>query len=401
MQRKKIRFFQNLFTGLPNVYGTYDPKTGRARQVKEPVTEKVIAAHLSGKNPYGVYLLTGDRTNALVVDFDLNDISLPVAYVANAKRCGIASYIEKSKSKGYHVWIFFEPGGVLARKARLVAHQILADMGEQKTEVFPKQDALTNRVSYGNFINTPLFGALVPQGRTVFVDHKDPTKPYADQWELLENVKRVPQSRLDAVIKRDKLDKQVVVTKKPKQGHISYSGGNGSLSGLPPCGRKMLTEGVVLFQRVACFRLAVQLKQTGLPCDMALCVLKAWAKKNRPLNDKRVITDSEIRCQVKYAFEKSYRCFGCSDPAITPYCDKSCSLYTSKPKIELTMDGTHYRTFMEGTIESLWDHFINSIDIKTQLASNPGSSFRLVGETAVIGVLTYDSSRKDFSYLKK
>ena len=397
MQRKKIKIFQSLFTGLPNVYGTYGPKTGRARQVKELVTEKVIQAHLSGKKPYGVYLLTGDRTNAVVVDFDIEDVSLPVAYVAKAKHYGISSYIERGKSKGYHVWIFFEQGGVLARKARLVAHKILTDMGEHKTEVFPKQDILTDNVSYGNFINAPLFGELVPQGRTVFMDCKDPTKPCPDQWELLENVKRVPQSKLDTIIKRYKLDKPAAIIKKTKRGSVSYSGGNGSLSALPPCGRKMLTEGVVLFQRVACFRLAVQLKQTGLPCDMALCVLKAWAKKNRPLNGKRVITDSEIRCQVKYAFEKSYRCFGCSDPAITPYCDKSCPLYTStKPKIEFTHDRMHYKSIMEGTIESLWCHFINSIDIKMKLASNSGSSFRLVGETAVIGVLTYDPVRKDF-----
>ena len=117
---EKIGIYQGLFTGLPHVYGTYDTSTGRVRQAKEPVTEQVIRAHLRGKRSYGVYLLVGERTAALAVDFDQDELSAPVAYVARARRYGISAYIERSKSKGYHVWIFFEKP-VLARKARLVA----------------------------------------------------------------------------------------------------------------------------------------------------------------------------------------------------------------------------------------------------------------------------------------
>jgi hypothetical protein len=121
------------------------------------------------------HLLTGHKISALAVDFDEDQLQLPESFVASVKQYGISAYIERSKSKGYHAWIFFEQGGVSARKARLVAHKILADLGKPKTEVFPKQDALTSEVSYGNFINAPLFGALVPKGRTVFVDPADPT----------------------------------------------------------------------------------------------------------------------------------------------------------------------------------------------------------------------------------
>jgi len=328
--QEKIRIYQSLFMGLRNVYGTYDTKTGKVRQVKELVTEDVIRAHLTGKRSYGVYLLTGEKISALAVDFDQNDLSLPIAYVAGARRYDLSAYIERSKSKGYHVWIFFEQSGVVARKARLVAAKILADMGKQGIEVFPKQDVLANGISYGNFINAPLFGALVPKGRTVFVDPANPTNPYPDQWELLQRVQRVPEYRLDAIIESCKLNEQASPVERAKcNGHSDSSDGSSSF-GLPPCGRRMLTEGVDSYQRVSCFRLAVHLKRNGLPYDLALITLKAWAKKNHPTDGKGIITDQEIEHQTKCAFENSYRSLGCEDPAIAPYCDKNCPLHSYK-----------------------------------------------------------------------
>jgi hypothetical protein len=241
---EKIQIYKSLFMGLCNVYGTYDTRTGKVRQVKEPVTDEVIHAHLTGKQSYGVYLLTDDRTGALAVDFDKDDLSVPVAYVGGAKRYNISAYIERSKSKGYHVWIFFEVGGVLARKARLVAQKILADMGKGTIEIFPKQDLLANGVCYGNFINAPLFGVLVRKGRTVFVDPAEPTKVYPDQWKLLQAVQRVPELRLDAIIESCNLNEQARTVERGKHNGHCNLGDNSSPFGLPPCGRRMLAEGV-------------------------------------------------------------------------------------------------------------------------------------------------------------
>jgi len=333
---EKIRIFKGLFMGLRGVYGTYDTKTGRVRQVKDAVTDDVILTHLTGKQSYGVYLLVGDRTGALAVDFDQNELCLPISFVAGARRYDISAYIERSKSKGYHVWIFFEKGGVLARKARLVANKILADMGKPETEVFPKQDALTDGVSYGNFIHAPLFGALVRKGRTVFVEPGKPTQVYPDQWELLERVQRVTELRLDGVIRSCKLTQRSPIDERTKSGNHNESDSNTSPFGLPPCVRRMLAEGVTSHQRVSCFRLAVQLKRNGIPYDLAVIVLKAWAQKNHPTEDKRIITGREVEYQAKCAFENSYRSFGCEDPAIAAHCDKNCPLYaytTGKPSV--------------------------------------------------------------------
>ena len=323
---EKIRIFKGLFMGLRNVYGTYDTKTGRVRQVKDAVTDDVILAHLTGKQSYGVYLLMGERTGALAVDFDQNDLSLPIAYVSGARRYAMSAYIERSKSKGYHAWIFFETL-IPARKARLVAKKILVDIDKPQTEIFPKQDVLADGVSYGNFIHAPLFGALVPKGRTVFVDSEDPSVIYPDQWELLEKVQRVPELRLDAIIESCKLEEQGTVGKEPQSANHAKSNSDVSPFGLPPCARRMLAEGVNSFQRVSCFRLAVRLKRSGMPYDLALITLKAWAQKNHPTDGKDIISDGEIEKQTKCAFENTYRSFGCEDPAIAAYCDKNCLLY--------------------------------------------------------------------------
>ena len=72
----KIDLFRRTFRGRTDVYGTYDLRTGRVRQVKKSVTRDVILAHLRGEAPYGVYLLIDDRTHAVVADFDLSLIHI-------------------------------------------------------------------------------------------------------------------------------------------------------------------------------------------------------------------------------------------------------------------------------------------------------------------------------------
>ncbi len=326
--QEKLAIFKSCFSGLKNVYGTYDPGTNRCRQVKQPVTDEVILNHLQGRQSYGVYLLVGNRTRAVAVDFDQEDSWPPLQFIRQAKHYGIHSYIERSKSKGWHVWIFLELPGVLAAKARLVVKAILDDIGKPATEIFPKQDRLEGETSYGNYINAPLLGLLVPEGRTVFVDPDSGLKPYPNQWDLLAGIHRVKESLLDEIIEINQLkepDHDKAETSSTQCSAQCNPQCNSAL-GLTPCAQKMLAEGVSEYQRVSCFRLAVQLKKAGLPEDIAQVALIAWSAKNRPVNDKEVITEDEITQQVGCAFAGKYRGCGCEYPAIKPYCDSSCPL---------------------------------------------------------------------------
>lgn len=321
--REKLAIFRACFSGRPDAYGTYDPQTGRVWQVRRAVTDRVLLRHLQGHQPYGVYLLVGERTRSLAVDFDDHDLNPPMDFVAAAANNGISAYIEASKSKGYHVWMFFEAQGVSAARARGFADQLLREVGTSETEVFPKHDRLDERAPYGNFINAPLFGRLVPQGRTVFLDERDLTKPHPDQWGLLANVDRVSARVLDEVLGAESMGEP----DPPHRNRGAAGDRRPSVTlGLPPCAQRMLTQGVTGSQRVACFRLAVQLKKAGLPADLAIAVLNTWARKNRPMGRKRLITPQEIAAQTNCAYARPYSGCGCEDPAVSPYCDPNCTI---------------------------------------------------------------------------
>jgi len=314
----KITLFAGLFQGLRTAYGTYCPETGKHRQVKQMVKKTTLYRHLKGIEPFGFYPLVGNATRIGVVDFDNHDPEHPLGFIIRAHHFGLASYLEKSKSKGYHAWIFFSKAGVPAKKVRLVIQYILDEIDCSETEIFPKQNRIVNKNSYGNFINAPLFGKFVPQGRTVFIRPDATLKPYPDQWDVLESIQRIHENQLDTIIDINQLERERVKEK------INSSNNRFSRFGLPICIQRILVEGVSFEQRVACFRIAVHLKRIGLPYDVAVAALYQWSKRNRPIDGKRLITFHEIEEQTKWAFKNSYNGYGCQEPVIRSFCDSIC-----------------------------------------------------------------------------
>jgi len=329
---QKVALFRSCFSGLTNVYGTYDPGNGRSWQEKKPVTHETILAHLQGKRPYGVYLLVGDRTRAIAADFDDTDAHPPIEFINQAKHCRLPAYLEASKSKGFHVWIFFQENGVKASKARMVVKSILDEIGYPDTEIFPKQDSLDGNASFGNFINTPLFGGLVPKKKTVFVD-PNTLLPYPDQWGFLESIERVSEGILDEIIEINELASPQIA---PRWTKSVSTKDDWRRTGLPPCAQKILRDGVSRYQRVTCFRLAVHFKRLGIPYDIAIAALMTWSLKNRPPDGKRVIGEPEIISQASCAYNHSYVGFGCDSPAIQPTCDPSCPLRQRKGEMKIS-----------------------------------------------------------------
>jgi hypothetical protein len=231
-----------------------------------------------------------------------------------------------------------QASGVPAAKARLVVKAVLRDIGRPHIEIFPKHARLVQSTCYGNFINVPLFEALVPQGRTVFVDPANGLKPYADQWSFLEGVRRIDESCLDQIIELNKLSAAIQASSQSSTAGSAVE--MNPTFGLPPCARQMLTQGVTRHQRVACFRLAVQLKKAGIPEDITVASLIAWAAKNRPADGRRTITEAEIIEQTCSAYQRVYRSCGCEDPAVRPYCAPTCPLSRGRHPAALANDET-------------------------------------------------------------
>jgi len=314
----KMKLFASFFQGLKTAYGTYTLDTGRYWLVKERVKKMTIYNHLKGIQPYGFYPLVGKNTRIGVVDFDQLDPEPPIQFLSRSQHHGMKAYLERSKSKGFHVWMFFSTEGVSAYKVRMLMQFLLDEIEQSAVEIFPKQDEVSSNNSFGNFINAPLFGRFVSDGRTVFIRPDRNLEPYQDQWKFLESVQRIQEDHLDAIIELNSLVQHQI-----NNGEVTLPVGN-SRYGLPKCIQRILEEGVTFDQRIACFRVAVHFRRIGLPYEMAIAALVEWSKRNKPLEGKRIITLKEIEEQALWAYKKNYSGYGCQNPVIRAFCDPMC-----------------------------------------------------------------------------
>lgn len=88
-----------------------------------------------------------------------------------------------------------------------------------------------------------------------------------------------------------------------------------------------MCEGVTFDQRIACFRIAVNLKRVGLPKELVIVILNYWRLKNKPLENKGIITPDEIKEQKRWAYLKDYKGCGCEEPIIKSFCNQTCRIY--------------------------------------------------------------------------
>ncbi len=199
--QEKINLFRTLFNGRADAYGE-----GDGLCVKQTVTDDVLKLHLTGKRRIGRYPLSPDILNGTgtwwaVVDIDNGNLNAAIELVTELREIDIHAYIEASKSKGFHVWVFFaEP--VEAVKARaLVGYAV----NGSAFEVFPKQDSLQG-IDFGNYVNLPLFKENVEEGKTVFLDPTAGYEPYIDQWEALNQVQKVEPKKLEDLIESGEIE---------------------------------------------------------------------------------------------------------------------------------------------------------------------------------------------------
>lgn len=207
---EKIELIQQLFKGRDDAYGA-------GECVKEAVTADVIRAHLTGKKRIGRYplsphLLDGSGTLWNAADIDDDDLELAIQFHEALEHLEIPCYIERSKSKGYHVWVFFSQP-IEAKWARELMKYAI-DLLERDTdyrikEIFPKQNTIkqnNGNYGFGNYIYLPLFGADVPNGRTVFLNSDDSYKPHPDQWAFLQSIEKVTPQHLSEVMEANLID---------------------------------------------------------------------------------------------------------------------------------------------------------------------------------------------------
>lgn len=148
--------FASLFRGRTDAYGSEEGGC-----VKQSVTTELFADHLLGGEPIGIYPLYQSRGEWMCVwgcsDIDVDDINAAMSIKEALAAAGVHSFVERSRSKGYHIWVFAD-APVLAKHMRrmfLCAHQVAEYPAR---EVNPKQETLADG-QYGNYVRLPYWNA--------------------------------------------------------------------------------------------------------------------------------------------------------------------------------------------------------------------------------------------------
>ena len=164
--------FITLFRGRGDCYGSDEGGCVRA-----PLERDVFQAHLEGVRGIGVYPAVPGNPPFCVwgcSDIDVEDLGAARLLQRTLGAAGIGAWVERSRSKGYHVWVF-SSGRVPAedmRRMLLAAHQV-ADYPAR--EVNPKQsDVSIHKV--GNYVRLPYLGGLngTPERRVILDDNDQP-----------------------------------------------------------------------------------------------------------------------------------------------------------------------------------------------------------------------------------
>lgn len=189
---EKLRLFHSLFVAREDAYAKKSNDSGQPIAVRESLDGGVVTAHLMGDCRVATYLLVREsRTPFLVFDLDELSQKLVKRILKRLRRYKVHAYLEASKSRGFHIWVFFDKPAKAAG-VREFANLILRGLEGRKIEIFPKQDEIADG-HLGNCIFLPLFGADTGEGRTVFLN--EDFVPHRNQWKFLESIRRT-QRRL-------------------------------------------------------------------------------------------------------------------------------------------------------------------------------------------------------------
>jgi hypothetical protein len=118
---KQLRTFRSLFVAREDAHAVWMNETPQA--IRTPLNDDVLVAHFNGDYRVGTYLIRLDgRTPFLVFDVDIRNRKIAKKIVKRLRTKGVSAYVERSKSKGFHVWIFFPSKTKLKETALATAY---------------------------------------------------------------------------------------------------------------------------------------------------------------------------------------------------------------------------------------------------------------------------------------
>jgi len=287
--------------------------------IYHPLTKKQIVEHLQGTITVGAYAADADDTvKWLCLDMDIRKgetgdvqkLTLDVALFLLQHVGRDCFRVEYSGQRGYHLWVFFaEP--VTATEAHSLGVWIrnhVPHAPEVGIEIYPKQ---VNVYRVGNPVKIPLGVHQKTGQRCLFV--RGDFTPYDDQWEVLETIKPMTRDELTELIHKNNIYQ--VETAPPPTLNPNMN---------MPCMTRIMEEGLPEGSRdVGFFRLALFLKDRGLPFEVALDVMENTNQRCDPPFEN-------VQEKAYSAYSSDYSVFPCYDPAFDEFCSSSCRYFPRK-----------------------------------------------------------------------
>jgi hypothetical protein len=169
LDSQQVERFATLFTGRADAYGT---DTGGAKWAT--VTNETYDRHLNGVEPIGIYPVRNINGESMVCwgccDIDTGDWSEAFMLATALQGMGLKPFVERSRSKGWHIWIFVDqwvPAATM-RRALKVAY---AAIDLPAKEANPKSEQL-RATQLGNYVRLPYKGAAVIQSGRQCIMHR-------------------------------------------------------------------------------------------------------------------------------------------------------------------------------------------------------------------------------------
>lgn len=151
--------FATLFAGRPDAYGGDE---GRA--IWNPVSIQTYENHLTGIEPIGIYPIAHAADGTLWVrwgccDIDTGDWAEAYMLGMALLGMGLLPHVERSRSKGWHIWVFVDQP-VQAWQMRRALKVAYAAIDLPAKEANPKQESLRPN-QLGNYVRLPYKGGLI------------------------------------------------------------------------------------------------------------------------------------------------------------------------------------------------------------------------------------------------
>ena len=276
-----VEIFSQLFAGRSVVWGAL-----HGEAIEERVTFARYRRHLEGQVSLGIYpLLPNGLVRWIAIDIDKLDVHLALAVFQSLHSLGVNGgvYIARSRRKGFHVLVLLSDW-TPAVDLRRIAKAALSMAGlPATTEIFPKQDRLTGKTLWGNYLNLPYFSGGDSNGRRMVLEPNSHIPIPLQKW-------------INEVTVFDVSDLSSVLGRLP-EGPASHPTENIATTTLAESVKGTYGTGA---RRPTLVSLAGHLRVRGIAEEIAVELLLPWAREHF----ESALPDQEIEKHIRGIYQR-------------------------------------------------------------------------------------------------